>query len=337
MKFKAIILKRKSNVLLECVQGFVKMIKALPNKQDNKFYIKFEKSSLLLLLTSHYNWDEQVADVSCRIKYEDVFFANPIIESKNENIIGITLNPESLVLPLKSSIFARETTLRLSKRDSQSVLSFSMIVETKKMSTFQLIHDCKIEVLKPKLIKELNPLGEDQRFSDEILNTHFSMPPSKTLLRLLEKMKLVDSKYAEIEIVQDENNYPKNNINETSRPHKCNFICMTDRTLNQTVSIKTFFNNCIVFKTEFDDKNDAKMTISQERNHIKDKLPFKVCATFDINHLISALHLSIAISDSYCVATITQNKYLSMLVFFPNVQSQISIFLASVNNRNGEN
>ncbi|OII73031.1 uncharacterized protein cubi_02262 [Cryptosporidium ubiquitum] len=309
-------------------------MKGLPNKQNNRFYIKFEKNSLILLLTSYCNWDEQIADVSCRLKYEDIFFSEPVIESKNENIIGISLNPETLILPLRSSILARETTLRLSKRDSQNVLSFSMIIETKKMSTFQLTHDCKVDVLKSKITNNLIPLGEDKkRFANEIPNTHFSLPPPKSLLRLLEKMKLVDSKYAEIEIIQDCNNKTQTNHGEGPKSPTCHFICTSDKSLNSTVSIKTSFNNCIVFHTENND--DSRMIISQDQNNpIDQKRPFRVSAAFDINHLMSVLQLSTNISDSYCVATITQNKFLSMLIFFPSIESQISVFLASINTAN---
>lgn len=331
MKFKAVLLQRKSSILLECIQGFVKMMKGLPNKQNNRFYIKFEKNSLILLLTSCCSWDEQIADVSCRLKYEDIFFSDPVLESKNGNIIGISLNPETLILPLRSSVLARETTLRLSKRDSQNVLSFSMIIETKKMSTFQLTHDCKVDVLKSKITNDLIPLCEDTRkFANKIPSTHFSIPPPKSLLRLLEKMKLVDSKYAEIEIVQDcDNEQQPNNGGKPSTP-TCHFICTSDKSLNSTVSIKTFFNNCIVFHTENND--DSGMKIPQDQNHqVDEKQQFRVSAAFDINHLMSVLQLSTSISDSYSVATITQNKFLSMLIFFPNVESQISIFLASVN------
>ncbi|CUV06562.1 unnamed protein product [Cryptosporidium hominis] len=336
MRFKATLLQRKSSILLECIQGFVKMMKGLPNKQNSRFYIKFEKNSLILLLTSYCNWDEQIADVSCRLKYEDVFFSEPVLESKNENIIGISLNPEALILPLRSSILAKETTLRLSKRDSQNVLSFSMIIETKKMSTFQLTHDCKVDILKSKITNELIPLGEDgKRFGSEIPNTHFSLPPPKSLLRLFEKMKLVDSKYVEIEIVQDYNNKAQNNHDEGSKSQTCHFICTSDKSLNSTVSIKTFFNNCIVFHTENND--ESRMIISQEQNRPTDeKELFRVFATFDINHLMSVIQFSTTISDSYCVATITQNKFLSMLIFFPNIESQISIFLASVNTKTTE-
>lgn len=332
MKFKATLLYRKSNILLECIQGFVKMMKGLPNKQNNKFYIKFEKSSLLLLLTSYCSWDEQVADVSCRIKYEDIFFSDPILESKNENVIGITLNPETLVLPLKSSILAKETTLRLSKRESQNVLSFSMIIETKKLSTFQLIHDCKIEVLKPKIVNDLIPLGDDKtRFFSEISNIHFSIPPPKSFLRLLEKMKLVDSKFTEIQIIQNQQDGESIN-NKIQKSSTCQFICTSDKSLNSTVFIKTFFNNCLVFRTDEDEVN-PKTSISPEQKSDNESL-FNISATFDINHLISVLQLATSISDSYCVATITRHKYLSLLVFFPNIQSQISIFLASVNTGN---
>lgn len=331
MKFKATLLQRKSSILLECIQGFVKMMKGLPNKQNNRFYIKFEKNSLILLLTSCCSWDEQIADVSCRLKYEDIFFSDPVLESKNGNVIGISLNPETLILPLRSSVLARETTLRLSKRESQNVLSFSMIIETKKMCTFQLTHDCKVDVLKSKITNDLIPLCEDRKkFANEIPSTHFSIPPPKSLLRLLEKMKLVDSKYAEIEIVQDCDNESQTKNYERPNTQTCHFICTSDKSLNSTVSIKTFFNNCIVFHTENND--NSRTVISQDQNHqINEKHRFRVSAAFDINHLMSVLQLSTSISDSYCVATITQNKFLSMLVFFPNVESQISIFLASVN------
>ncbi|KAJ1609508.1 Hus1-like mitotic and DNA damage checkpoint protein [Cryptosporidium canis] len=336
MKFKAVLLQRKSSILLECIQGFVKMMKSLPNRQNNRFYIKFEKTSLVLFLTSHCSWDEQIADVSCRLKYEDIFFSDPILESKNDNIIGISLNPETLILPLRSSILARETTLRLSKRDSQNVLSFSMVIETKKMSTFQLTHDCKIDVLKSKITNNLIPIYEDQRkFANDIPSTHFSIPPAKSLLRLLEKMKLVDSKYAEIEIVQDFDKELQINHEAIPDSQTCHFICTSDPSLNSTVSIKSFFNNCIVFHTE--NRDDSRVIISQDQsNKITEKQQFRISATFDINHLMSVLQLSTTISDSYCVATITQNKFLSMLIFFPNIESQMSIFLASVNTSNME-
>ncbi|KAK6588065.1 Hus1-like mitotic and DNA damage checkpoint [Cryptosporidium xiaoi] len=333
MKFKATISRKKSALLLECVQGFVKMLKGLSNKQTNRFYMKFEKDSLLFLLISHLNFEEQILDVSCRIKYEDIFIGDPIIESKNNDIIGISLNPDSLILPLKSSILAKETTMRLSKRESHNVLSFSMAIETKKLSTFQLIHDCKIEVLKSKIVNGLVPIGDDKsRFDDEMPNIYFSTPSPRSFLRLLEKMKLVDSKYIKVEILQNEQGEALSNASGRTSSPTCCFICTSDNSLDSTVSIKTFFNNCIVFKTENGSKTNSNIAASElNENELKS---INLLANYDINHFISILQLVTSIPDSYSVVTITQHKYLSLLVFFPNIKSQISIFLAPINTEN---
>ncbi|KAH8739443.1 Hus1-like [Cryptosporidium ryanae] len=328
MKFKATISRKKSALLLECIQGFVKMIKGLSNKQISNFYIKFEKDSLLFFLVSHLNFEEQILDVSCRIKYEDIFIGDPIVESKNDGIIGISLNPDSLILPLKSSILAKETTLRLSKRDSKSVLSFSMAIETKKLSTFQLIHDCKIEVLKSKIVNELIPLGDGGSKFEEIPNIYFSTPSPKSFLRLLEKMKLVDSKSIKIEILQNDRE-KLSDSNEKSTSPTCCFICTSDNSLDSTVSIKTFFNNCIIFKTE--DIGSTNSNIATSKLDDVDLKSINMSANYDINHFISIFQLVTSIPDSYSVSTITRSKYLSLLVFFPNTKSQISIFLAPIN------
>ncbi|KAL7069186.1 hypothetical protein ACR3K2_04430 [Cryptosporidium serpentis] len=325
MRFKATLLHRRSTLLMECIQGFVKLSKACPPKQKTRFCIKLDKTFLLLILTVYNTTDDEVLDVSCKFDYKDIFYSGYIIESKHDNIIGISMNPESLILPLKSASLAKETSLRLSKRDHQNVLSFTMTVETKKSSTFQLVHDCSIDVMKAQYVDDLIPFAESLNCEIGIPNIHFSIPPAKLFHRLLERMKLVGSKFVNIQIIYNKDADESEKINEIGKPlnnELCHFICSSHTSL-ASASIKTFFNNCRVFKTSDESQNNLQNNQANKS--------FNLSATFDIHHIIAILQLALCISDAHCVATITPEKYMSLFIFFPSINSQISVIISSAN------